>query len=262
MGHMPAPQQPIELGTPPAPESVVEFGAPPERRRRWSSTGFLHQLADDRRLVPVAASLAAVVAFASLVSEWQLTTVDRAVYGGDAGALQFPTDPSDLGALGTGYLIGVFLVVPMVVLTMFGPPAVRRHARLVGLSLGGTLLGLLLALAVTLGEQSRTFPAVANLEGAEGDIQVAYGRGLWCALAGVLFALLALHLAGRHLPPERTAEAESSSSAPVEVWSWRRPPADVEEDADPTVAESLELTVSPAKPFTSLSDDRDKPSRS
>lgn len=263
MGHMPAPQQPIELGTAPATESVVEFGAAPERRRRWSSTGFLHHLAADRRLVPIAASLAAVVVFASLVSEWQLTTVDRAAFGGDAGAVQFPTDPSDLGVLGTGYLVGVFLLVPTVVLTMFGPPAVRRHARLIGLSLGGTLLGLVLALVVTLGEQSRTFPAIYNLDGGEGDVQVTYGRGMWCALAGVLFALLALHMAGRHLPPEgSTAEAESSSSAPIEVWSWRRPPLDAEEDADPVVAESLELTVSPAKPFTSLTDDRDKPSRS
>src|SRR5690348_11115958 len=78
MGHMPAPQQPIELGPAPAPEEVVEFGAPPQRRRRWSSTGLLRQLTADRRMVPVAAALAAVAVFASLVSEWQLTTVDRA----------------------------------------------------------------------------------------------------------------------------------------------------------------------------------------
>jgi hypothetical protein len=265
MGHMPAPQQPIEIGPLPAPESVVEFGTPPEQRRRWSSTGFLHDLAADRRLVPIAASVAAVGVFASLVSEWQLTTVGRNVFGGDAGTVQIPTDTADLGVLGTGYLLGVFLVVPMMVLTMFGPPAVRRHARLIGLSVCGTLLGVVLSLVMSLGEQSRTFAGVYNtLEGAEGNVQVAYGRGLWCALAGVLFALLALALAGRHLP-DRVAEpaaGEQTGDAPAEVWSWRRPPAGMADGGDPTVPEPLDLTVSPAKPFTSLTDDRDKPSRS
>jgi len=79
-----------------------------------------------------------------------------------------------------------------------------------------------------------------------------------------VLALLALYLAGRHLPDPAGAAAadEQPGTAPVEVWSWRRPPAGPAEDDNPTVAEPLELTVSPAKPFTSLTDDRDKPSRS
>ncbi len=260
MGHMSAPQQPIDLG--PAPESVVEFGPPPERRRRWQTMGLPLRLSGDRRLVPVAAVMAAVAAFASLVSEWQVTTVDRVVFGGEGGELAVPTGTADLGVFGTGYLIGVFGVTAMVVLAMFGPVAGRHYARLAGLSLAGVLAGMVLALGVSLGEQSRLVSRLYTLDLGEDQVQIAYGRGLWCALAAVLFALIALYLAGRHLPAAGavvTADEAADDDDPVGVWSWRRPPAGPAEDDDPDDDEPLELTVSPAKPFTSLHDDRDKP---
>ncbi|MET0417068.1 MAG: hypothetical protein ABW022_13705 [Actinoplanes sp.] len=259
---MPAPQQPFDLD--PTPESVVEFGSPPaESRRRWNIPGLPPGLATDRRLVPITAGLAAVAAFASLVSEWQVTTVDRALLGGEGGEIVIPTDASDLGALGTGYLVGIFGVVAAVVLTLFGPAAARRYTRLTGLSVASTMLGLVLALAVSLGEQSRIISRLYTLDTAEDQVQVAYGRGLWCALAAVLFALLALHLSGRPMgaPAAPETDEEPIDEEPAAVWSWRRPP-DADDD-DRSGPEPLELTVSRAKPFTSLSaDDRDKPSRS
>jgi hypothetical protein len=238
-------QQTVDL-TPP----VVEFGAP-EPARRWKAAGLargaLRGFADDRRVVPVAAALATVAVFASLVSEWQLTGVDRGLFGGEVGTMTVPTELTDLGAFGTGYLVGVFLLAATVVLTMFGPPPGRRYARLIGLSTGGTLLGLLAATAKSLGDQSRT---VSALYTGEFKITVGYGRGVWCAIAGVLLAVLALYLAGRHVP-EKAVDEPIEDEGPV--FSWRQPPVPQQErPAD----EPLELTVSPVQPFTTLAEDR------
>jgi hypothetical protein len=147
---------------------------------------------------------------------------------------------------------------------MFGPPAGRRFARLIGLSAGGTVFGLLVALATSLGGQSRTVPQFYTVVLAEGqDLQIGYGRGIWCAFAGVLFALLALYLAGRHLSgrplPPGTADESVPVDDPAQVWSWRWP-AGVNRERPHD--EPLELTVSPAKPFTPGTEDRDKPNGS
>jgi hypothetical protein len=229
------------------PETVVEFGAPEPVRRRWSGAGLardvLRGLADDRRVVPVAALLAAVAVFASLVSEWQLTTVDRGLFGGEVGTMTVPTELTDLGALGTGYLVGVFLLAAALALTMFGPPPGRSYARVIGLSAGGTLLGLLAATTMSLGTQSRT---VSVLYTGEFKVTVGYGRGVWCAIAGIALAELAVYLTGRHLP-------DGPAAAAPPVWSWRQPPVPAQ---DRPADESLELTVSPVQPFTTLADDR------
>ena len=261
---MPAPQQPTDLGTKP-PETVVEFGPPPEPRRsarRWSIAGFARGLAGDRRLVPLSAALGAVAAFASVVSEWQVTRVDGTAFGGaDIGPKMVPADLADLGSFGTGYLIGLVPLIAALVLTMFGPVAGRGYARLAGLSVGGTLLGLLLALTSMLGSQSRVVSRLYTAELSGGQLQTSYSRGLWCALFAVVAAMLALYLAGRHLPPAATGSAAEigAGAKPAEepaAWSWRRPrPA--EEETTPDVP--FELTVTSTKPFTTLSDDRDKP---
>jgi hypothetical protein len=44
------------------------------------------------------------------------------------------------------------------------------------------------------------------------------------------------------------------------VWSWRRP-RDVDDDDEQLPAEPFDLTVTSTRPFTSLMDDRDKPSK-
>jgi hypothetical protein len=257
---MPPEHHPTDVDDPPASE-VVEFGGePPTTRRRFRPAGLGRSLATDRRVVPLAAALGAVALLASLVSEWQLTTVDPEVFGGEAGSHPIPTDVIDLGALGTGYLVGLFPLVAAVVLTMFGPPAGRRWVRLAGLSIGGTLLALLFATAASLGDQSRPVPEVYTLQFDENQVQFAYGRGLWCAAAGVLLAMVALYLADRRpVTAPATGAAAPAALQDEPPWTWRRPPAAREE---PAADQPLELTVGPAKPFTLLGDGRDEPDRS
>ncbi|MEU4243007.1 hypothetical protein [Actinoplanes sp. NPDC026619] len=237
---MPPEHQPIDLDPSPA-ETVVEFG--PSRLRRWMVSGFGRNLIADRRVVPLTAALAAVALLASIVSEWQVTTVDAAMLGsGDEfGDRVVPTNVTDVGELGGAFLVGLFPLVAAVVLTMFGPPAARRWMRLSGLSVGGTLAGMLFAISVSLGGQSRVVP---ELYTEPSQVDFGYGRGLWCAAAGVLLAMLALYLA---------------SSPSPDAWAWRRATTDDEPQA---VDEPLELTVGPAKPFTPLTANLDKSSRS
>jgi hypothetical protein len=258
---MPVPSQPIDLGSTssPPPESVIEFGSepaqePPARRRR-SLTGLGRELLGDRRLVPVAAAVAAPAAFASLVSEWQVTTVDASALGNDEiGDKVLPTDLADLGAFGGAYLTGLFLLVAAVVLTLFGPAAGRRYARLSGLAIGGAVLGVLLSLISLLGDQSRLFSRLYTLELSSDQLKVVYGRGLWCALAAVVLALVSLYLAGRARPG--TPAGDEDEEAPI--WSWRRPALDEEEEED---EEPFDLTVSSTTPFSSKTDDADRPAR-
>ena len=261
MGAMSPPQQPLDLG-PTTPETVIELGSepddavPPTPRR--SLAGFGRALAADHRVVPLTAVLGAVAAFASLVSEWQVTTVDAAALGnGELGDKVLPSDLADLGAFGGGYLAGLFLLVGAVVLTLFGPPAGRRYARLAGLAVGGTMLGVLISLVSLLGDQSRIFSRLYTIELSPNQLKVAYGRGLWCALAAVVLALVALYLAGRRPAHVQADTADEEVDDETAVWSWRRPRADAEEEFVPEAP--FDLTVSSAQPFTARADDHDRP---
>lgn len=256
---MPAPQQPIAPGTT-TPEAVIEFGSqsgPDRSARRWSVAGFGRALADDHRAVPLSAALGGVAAFASMVSEWQVTAVDGAALGGgEIGRKLLPADLADLGSFGAGYLAGLFLLVAAIVLTLFGPVAGRRYARLAGLGVGGTLLGLMLALTSVLGDQSRIVSRLYALELNTSQLQVSYGRGLWCGLFTVVAALVALYLSGRHAPEAADAAALDTPDADeVAVWSWRRPRTR-DEEAVPDAP--FDLTVTSTTPFTTRGDDRDK----
>jgi hypothetical protein len=256
-----APDQPSAADAATPPEAVVEFG--PETRtfapaRRWQLSRFAAGLAADRRAVPLAAAVGAVALFASLVSEWQVTSVDTTPFGGsDAGNRQVSASLADLGALGAGYLAGLFVLAGATVLVLFGPAGTRLHARLAGLTTGGMLLAVLAALGSDLGDVSRSIERIYLLELDEEDLVLAYGRGIWCAAFGAAAVLLALYLAGRHTPPApEDADDDADDGEPAPVWSWRRPRG-AEEESPPD--EPFELTVEPATPFTSLNDDRDKP---
>jgi hypothetical protein len=259
MGAMPVPPQPIDLGSPLPPEvteSVIEFGSEPQKpaRTRRSLSGFGRELLGDRRTVPIAAVLAALAAFASLISEWQVTTVDAAALGnGELGDKVLPTDLADLGAFGGAYLTGLFLLVAAVVLTLFGPAPGRRYARLSGLGVGGALLGVVLSLTSLLGDQSRLFSRLYTLELSANQLKVGYGRGLWCALAAVVLALVALYLAGRRVP----GRSPDDEDEPAAVWSWRRP-EELQDDED-LQDEPFDLTVTSTTPFTAPADDHDRP---
>jgi hypothetical protein len=248
-----APQQHVvEIGTEP--------GEPRAGRRRWNATEIVTSLAADRRVVPLSAAVGGVALFASLVSEWQITMVDTSRFADSApGTGPLTVGLADLGALGAGYLTGVFLLVIAVVLVLFGPATGRGYARLIGLSTGGVLIAVLAALASTLDDRTRAVEGVFVLQFDEAQLQLSYGRGMWCAFAGVAAVLLALYLSARHAPAVIPAGEPGSSDVlgePPPVWSWRRPRTDSDERPPD---EPFDLTVSATRPFTSLSDDRDKP---
>jgi hypothetical protein len=271
-GRMATDQQPAGAADPTPLTSVVEFGADaveaqPERRR-WSAAGFAMSLGSDRRVVPLAAVLGGVALFGSLVSEWQITSVDTTVFGGvQAGNRPVASGIADLGGWAGGYLAGLFVLVATTVLVLFGPVPGRRYARLVGLSGGGLLLAMLAAIVSNLGDSTRALDVVFTLALNDDQLQISYGRGIWCAVFGVAATMVALYLAGRHsLPPtgggpgDETADGEATPESPPVVWSWRRP-RDVDDDDEQPRAEPFDLTVTSTRPFTSLMDDRDKPGK-
>jgi hypothetical protein len=243
---------------PETPEAVVEFGpdgdAARTPRRRFDLAGFLAGFAADRRLVPLAAVLGAVALFGSLVSEWQISTVDSSAFWGEeqVGTRRLATRLAELGGWGGGYLTGVFLLVAAVTLTLFGPPAGRRYARLAALSFGGVLLAMLAALASYLGHTSAV---LGEFVGSGQQVTLEHGRGIWCAAVGVALAMLATYLAGR-VPAPAADESPAEEQAPV--WSWRRPREAAEEDGPPDAP--FDLTVTSAKPFPASNDNRDTPS--
>jgi hypothetical protein len=260
-------QQPLSADPSPIGAGpVVEFGAGPRASRRsrgprFSVSGWAQDLVADRRVVPLAAVLGGFALFASLISEWQVTDVDATVLGdGQVGTKPIVTTIADLGEWGAGYLIGLFALVAMTVLVLFGPAPGRRYARLAGLSVAGVLAGLLAAVGSELGDTSRSLGQIFVVGLNENQFSISYGRGLWCAVFGVLALAVALVLAGRHLLPPEAGPAPAQDDGPVTpvpaVWSWRRPRAEGAEEQP--VDEPFDLTVTSAKPFTTPTDERDK----
>ncbi|GAA3349706.1 hypothetical protein GCM10020358_72820 [Amorphoplanes nipponensis] len=248
-------------------ESVVEFGPvddAPRARRRAPMGGALTGLAGDHRLVPLAAALGGVALFGSLISEWQVTAVDGTFWGdGEVGDRSLVTTIADLDGWGGGYLTGLFLLVAAVVLTLFGPSAGRRYARLTALAAGGVLLAVVAAIASDLGDTSRIVGQLGRTNLENDQVTIDLGRGVWCAAIGAALVVLAMALAGRHLgvaaapaSPGPATDEEPPAAAAAPVWSWRRP-ATTEEDGPPDAP--FDLTVTSAKPFTTSQANTDKP---
>ncbi|MDI6099163.1 hypothetical protein QLQ12_11195 [Actinoplanes sp. NEAU-A12] len=223
----------------PQSPSVISFGAAEgEPDRQPARRAFLRGLLDDQRLPVLTAALGAVAAFGSLVSEWQTTTMDGLTLGSEnlseerivLGTL------IDLGGAGGGYVAGLLLLAVAVVLTLFGPPAGRPFTRLAGFAVGGVLLALVLALVQHLSRVSVLIPQHYPLDMA--PLRVALGRGLWCALAAVSAALIALWR-----PTGTTARKPAR--------------ADETPDEDP-----LDLSITPTTPFASVPGELDQPHRS
>jgi hypothetical protein len=216
-------------------ETVIEIG---ETER----PGFFRGLGGDHRVAPLIAGLGGVAAFASLISEWQVTTVDGLMYGADevGETKMLPTDLFDLGGVGAAYVVGLFLLAIAVLLAIRGPEAGRRYARLAGFGAGGVLLALLLASVQLLGAQSRQVTSFYKIALDSEHMTVALGRGLWCAIAAVAAALVALWLAGRATAGPRPERVQAP---------------------EPAADEPLELSITPAEPFVSSPDNRDIPLR-
>ena len=231
MGPMAQPQETPE-------EAVIEFGPETAPRRRFAAGDFLTELGRDRRVVPLIAGLGALALFASVLSEWQVTSIDgSALRGGSSGSRLFAATVGELGGWGAGYLAGLFLLVPAVVLTLFGPPAGRLQARLAALGVGGTLLAVIMAAGSELGETSAVIGRLETVVLDDAEMTVALGRGVWCAAAGVILMLVSVWLAGREIL------ADPSGDPPARP---RRQPRE-EEDERPQAP--FELEVSAAKPW-------------
>lgn len=238
--------------------AVVEFGpasGPPDRpaSRRPALGRLLRGARLDDRAVPALAGLGAVAVFVSLISPWQMATVDAA-YAERIGLPQeLSAGLTDLGSWGTGYLLAGFGLAACVALVLFGATEVRRHARLAGLGLGGALFAMVVALAVELSQRSVLF-SVYYENGA--GAATTYRSGLYLAFVGVAALTGSLYLAGQ-LPAPATATGTERVSAGAEagadeaqassLWHWRRrsrAAADANEPPPPA-----DLTVSPAAPF-------------
>ncbi|MFI1992391.1 hypothetical protein [Actinoplanes sp. NPDC020271] len=208
-------------------ETVVEFGSSDSESER---PGFFRGLSSDHRVAPLVAGLGAVAAFGSLISEWQVTTVDGLLYGSDevAETKMLPTDLFDLGGVAGAYVAGLLLLVMAVLLAILGPEPGRRYARLAGFGAGGVLLALLAASIQLLGTQSRQITSFYSIALDTEHLKVGLGRGLWCAIAGVVAALVALWLAGRGPAGPRRERAQT---------------------APPEVDQPMDLSVTPAEPF-------------
>ncbi|CCH21864.1 hypothetical protein [Micromonospora lupini] len=229
--ELPIPRQ----GDPSDGPAVIEWGAdePPTGPRRlgWSLAGITR----DPRLPVLLAGLGAVAGVASLLGEWLVMTLPN---GGPAGSttIDVPAGVSDVGGFGIGWLVGLLALVCTVALALRGTPAVRPNARLVGFTLSGALLALLVAATATLDDTGQR----NYFYEADDNFRVAYGRGLVMAfVACVLFA------AALRLAPSMPTEDGPPRAATVQGWR-RRHLDPVEKDAPPAPAD---LTVTSAAPF-------------
>src|SRR4051794_31869235 len=126
---------------------MLTFGD--EERPARPALRWLAGLRDDRRIAPVAAGLGAVALVVSLLAEWQVTSVHQGLFGGDeeAATRSLTTGVGDLGGWTGCYLAGLFVLVGVVTLLLFGPWPGRAYARLVALSTGAVLAVVLLTLS-------------------------------------------------------------------------------------------------------------------
>lgn len=198
--------------------------------------GILH----DRRVVPVAAALGAVALVVSLLSEWQLTTIDQTIFGdSEVGNRPLSSGVGDLGGWGAGYLVGVSALVVVVNLLIFGPGAGRAYARVAALALGGMQLAVLAGLVREMTRISFGLNRVFTLTVDDDQFTLTAGRGVYCAFAGVLTLMLAAWLA------ESVAGAAPAGGSAGHDSPWTESETRAEEfpDAPPG------LTVAPSAPF-------------
>ncbi|MET8062375.1 hypothetical protein [Micromonospora sp. NPDC005313] len=209
--------------------TIVEWGdTEPESSGRAGRS--FAALGRDRRLPTVLTGLGAVAAVASLIGEWLVIAVPAEVRGGETPT-RLTNGISDIGGLGTAYLVGLLGLSVAVVLTLRGAPAVRRHAGLAGLGLAAGVLGVLVATAASLEQIARRILFFVG----EQRLQVEHGRGLVSAFVAVALLAAALYLAGR---------APGAEEPDVD-----RPGHGRRADEDDLPPAPADLTVQPTTPF-------------
>ncbi|MDQ7907102.1 hypothetical protein RB614_21550 [Phytohabitans sp. ZYX-F-186] len=244
--------------------AVVEFGADEPARKRPSAAQVFKAVRRDWRLVPVIAGLSAVAVFASIVGEWQTITFTQEDMFGPGPTPPVTAGLVDLGGFGTGYLIGIFVMVGCLSLVLFGRPALRDQVRIVGLAAAGVSAAILVGITAWLDGNSAALASADFLVGPQGpSYELAYGRGVTMAFLGVAGFALALYLAGRLMPappaqpavPGADGGAGPAPEATEQLdWPWRRPRA--ADDLDSDLPPPADLTVAPTAPFVPMQDGR------
>ncbi|MFC3503422.1 hypothetical protein ACFOOK_20945 [Micromonospora krabiensis] len=216
--------------------AVVEWGAAepgPAPRPGRSLAG----LARDRRVPPLLAGLGAVAATASLAGEWLVMTIPN---GGPTGSsIRVPAGLAEIGNLGTGYLVGLLVLVTAVALALRGTRGVRVNARVAGLALAGALLVLLTTTAITLDDAGQRTRLYAPDEGFE----IEYGRGLVMAFVACALLGAALWLTTDAGP---TDDGDDTPAGPLFRRRGRGPGPAERDDVPPA---PTDLTVQPTIPF-------------
>jgi hypothetical protein len=235
---------------------VIEWGAdgPPPSRAARALTG----LRSHPRLAPTVAALAALALFGSVLFEWRIWTAASPEEGGPFPQSETAHSVVSLGSVGTAYLVGLFALAAFGTLALFGAGAVRRHARLVGLSSAVVLLALLVTASTHLDQLGGTIDDLIGNRNVPGSPALLRpGRGIYLAFLGVIGAAVALYLAApaRRGPsgPATAADRDHLTEEDGGDWPWRRPPA-----VEPSAAGPVDLTVEPAAPFLPP-DDQDRP---
>ncbi|WP_213451124.1 hypothetical protein [Rhizomonospora bruguierae] len=237
--------------------AVVSWGEPddagPAPARR---PGGLAALRRDRRVVLAVAGLAAVALLASLVDDWQVTTIrpDPSEVGDQTQ--QITAGLGQLGVWGAAYLVGVVLAVAGATVVLFGPAAGRAHVRVATLGGCGTLVALIGAAWSDLGRRSAPFNGLFYIDGP--TITLEHGRGISVGLVGVVLLGVALLLVeGRPAAARDPEAADAEAPAAPEDDHARWLPRRAEPDERPE--EPFDLTVAPAAPFAAPPDPRARP---
>ncbi|MEV0718823.1 hypothetical protein [Asanoa sp. NPDC050611] len=241
------------MSTEPATPAVVEFGegdpaTDPDVSERFGDR--LRRFGADRRVCLTVAVLAGVAGVASLVAPWYVTLMPFGPPGPNGEDTEAPLSLylADGGSLGSGYVFGLLALAIASVLVLLGPPAARRVVRLAGLTLAAGLLPVLVGLSLTFGKSG-----YVNFVGAQFNMELDSGSGLTSAYLAVVLAGLALYLSGLR-PASVGQAAPPAAAAPDRVWQPSRATRD-ETAAEVAAAAPLDLTVSPARPFTRPQDD-------
>jgi hypothetical protein len=239
----------------------MAFGATDREPPASSGRRLLTAIRDDRRLVPLTAGLAALAALGSLFGEW--FTIVIPMEGGPVQTFELRTGVGDSGSFGAAYVVGLVAMVALLSLLLFGPPGMRRAARVTGLALAGALFVVVAVCRATF--ESFVTGKYMFFVGPESRFTTIYGRGVTAAFVAVALAGLAFYLAGRFLPTGEVVVAGAAtdaagpdatgrvSAADRGEWAWRRSRStrNGRDDADEELAEvtPLDLTVEPASPF-------------
>ncbi|MEU8211898.1 hypothetical protein AB0B85_22195 [Micromonospora sp. NPDC049044] len=224
--------------------TVIEWGAAdPAPRRRFGLS--LANLTQDPRLPLLLAGLGAVAGVASLIGEWLVMSLPNGGPDGES-TIEVPAGVSEVGGFGVGYLVGLLGLVCTVALALRGTAAVRPNARLVGLTLAGALLTLLVAATATLDDPSQRNFFYSPQDGFRAE----YGRGVVMAFVACVLLGAALRLAPAAppgAPVGPVADDEPGDAPTARPWRRHRDRNPAEGDALPAPAD---LTVTPVAPFT------------